>query len=58
MHQILIATYTVGGPSERILPSAVTDTECLDDDSQSHLFVVNLPPQVGNSKEEEEIISC
>lgn len=42
-HQILIATYIVGGPSERTLPSAVIDTECLDDDSQPHLFC-SLPP--------------
>ena len=47
-HQILIATYIVGGPSERTLPSAVTDTECSDDDSQSHLFCSLPPPQLAS----------
>lgn len=47
-HQILIATYVVGGPSERTLPSAVTDTECLGDDRESHLFCSLPPPQLAS----------
>lgn len=45
-HQILITTYIVGGPGERTLPSTVIDTDCLDDNSQSHLFGSLPPPQL------------
>jgi hypothetical protein len=48
-HQILIATYVVGGPSERILPPAVVDTEPLDGDNESSLFCSLPPPQLASA---------
>lgn len=47
-HQILIATYIVGGPSERTLPTAATNTECLDYNSESRLFCSLPPPQLAS----------
>jgi hypothetical protein len=44
-HQILIATYIVGGPSERILL-----TEHLNGDCQSNLFCSLPPPQLASRR--------
>jgi hypothetical protein len=49
-HQILIATYTVGGPSERILPATAVDTEHLNGDCQSNLFCSLPPPQLASAR--------
>jgi hypothetical protein len=48
-HQILTATYIVGGPSERILPATVIDTEHLDRDCESNLFCSLPPPQLASA---------
>jgi hypothetical protein len=42
-HQILLATYIVGGPSERILPPAIIDT---DGSGESSLFCTLPPPHL------------
>ncbi|PNF39806.1 hypothetical protein B7P43_G03500 [Cryptotermes secundus] len=48
-HQILIATYAVGGPSERILPAVVIDAEHLDGDGESNLFCSLPPPKLASA---------
>lgn len=42
-HQILVATYIVGGPRERILPPTIIDT---DGNGESGLFCTLPPPQL------------
>lgn len=48
-HQILIATYAVGGPSERILPTVDIDAEHLNGDGESNLFCSLPPPQLASA---------
>jgi hypothetical protein len=47
-HQILLATYIVGGPSERILPPANVGTEHLDGSGELSMFCTLPPPQLAS----------
>ncbi|KAJ9601036.1 hypothetical protein L9F63_000771, partial [Diploptera punctata] len=48
-HQILLTTYAIGGPTERIIPPTITQSEQLDD-GEINLFSCFPPPQFRSAR--------